>query len=380
MTLPVPPRWVRRLLIAPVVWFVSGWLLLVAAPFGVIVLLLVSYRLPGWLKPLRVLGFAAVYLACEFVGLTVLLLLWLGSGFGRLLHRDTFQRLHYGLMKRVLDVLFAFGRRFFALRVVTAGPVLPGVHDEPTEQDRPLIMMSRHGGPGDSFLLMRELLSWSGRRPRVVLKDTLTLDPLIDCLLHRVPAQFICPNPADPEAATRAISRLAATMGPADALLIFPEGGQFTPRRRVTAIDRLRSRGHAGAAVRAEALTTFLPPRPAGVSAAIAARPDADVVVIAHSGLEQLATVRDLWHQIPVAKTLHVAWRRFPPGSVPTGVPALSSWLFDRWDEMQTWVTQLDAEPVDASPESAPYPFGVPARTWAPVRVRRPSQPERAAS
>ena len=151
MNLPVPPLWLRRVLIAPLVWLAAGWVLLVGVPVAVILLLLVSYRLPGWFKPLRVLGFAIVYLACEFVGLAVLLVLWVASGFGRLLQRDTFQRLHYGLLKRNLDVLFAFGRRFFALEVVSAGPDEQVGSQGPGEPDRPLIVLSRHGGPGDSF-------------------------------------------------------------------------------------------------------------------------------------------------------------------------------------------------------------------------------------
>lgn len=370
----VPPQWLRRLVLAPLVWALAGWLLVVAVPLAVVVLLLVSYRLPAWFKPLRVLGMAVVYLACEFVALSVMFVLWVASGFGYAMRSDVFQRLHYGLLKRSLDVLLAFGRRFFALTVVTAGPVLPGRHESPAQDLRPLLVMSRHGGPGDSFLLTREILSWSGRRPRIVLKDTLMLDPMIDVLLHRIPAAFISPNPSDPDATTRAIAALAATMGPSDALLIFPEGGNFTPGRRVRAIERLRRSGHEDAAERAEELTSFLPPRPTGVRAALTARPDADVVVVAHSGLERMVTVRDTWREIPVAKTLHVAWRRFPPGSVPLEPDELSAWLFDRWDEMQQWVTRLDATPVDGSEEHVPYPFGVPARPWVPVAPRRSSR------
>ena len=212
-----------------------------------------------------------------------------------------------------------------------------------------------------------------------MLKSTLQLDPMIDVLLHRIPAEFISPDPSDPEQATRAIGRLAATMGPADALLIFPEGGQFTTTRRTRAIDRLRRRGHVVAAERAEALTTFLPPRPSGLRAPLLARPEADVVVVAHSGLERLAVPSDLWREIPVAKTLRVAWQRFAPGTVPTDADDLSGWLFDRWDDMQAWVSRLGDLPADAGPEQAPYPFGVPARPWEPVRVRRSSRQRAAA-
>jgi hypothetical protein len=38
-------------------------------------------------------------------------------------------------------------------------------------------VLSRHAGPGDSFLLVHQLLSVYQRRPRVVMKATLQLDP-----------------------------------------------------------------------------------------------------------------------------------------------------------------------------------------------------------
>ena len=52
-------------------------------------------------------------------------------------------------------------------------------------------MLSRHAGPGDSFLLVRQLLSVYRRRPRVVMKATLQLDPGVDVVANRVPNVFI---------------------------------------------------------------------------------------------------------------------------------------------------------------------------------------------
>ena len=51
--------------------------------------------------------------------------------------------------------------------------------------DRPLIVLSRHAGPGDSLLLVHYLLSVCERRPRVVMKATLQLDPSVDILANR---------------------------------------------------------------------------------------------------------------------------------------------------------------------------------------------------
>ena len=60
----------------------------------------------------------------------------------------------------------------------------------------PILVCCRHAGPGDSFMLIHALMHWYDREPRVVLKDTLAWDPMIDVLLHRIPARFITPNPA----------------------------------------------------------------------------------------------------------------------------------------------------------------------------------------
>ncbi len=89
-------------------------------------------------------------------------------------------------------------------------------------------------------------------------------------------------------------------MGEEDALLIFPEGGNFSESRRLRAIDRLRGKGMLEQAQRAEAMRHVLPPRPGGVAAALEAAPHADVVFVAHTGLEHLSTVADLWDGLPM--------------------------------------------------------------------------------
>ena len=42
-------------------------------------------------------------------------------------------------------------------------------------------------------------------------------------------------------------------------------------------------------------MTHVLAPRPGGVLAALEAAPDADVLMVAHTGLDHLVTVSDVW-------------------------------------------------------------------------------------
>ena len=109
---------------------------------------------------------------------------------------------------------------------------------------RPVLVFSRHAGAGDSFILVHLLVNTYGRRPRIVLKDLLQLDPCIDIILNRLPSRFISPNPPPGAGVIDSITALAADLEPDGALILFPEGGNFTRHRHERAIEKL-DRGRA---------------------------------------------------------------------------------------------------------------------------------------
>jgi hypothetical protein len=90
---------------------------------------------------------------------------------------------------------------------------------------------------------------------------------------------------------------------------------------------------------RAEAMRHVLPPRPAGVTAALRAAPHADVVFVAHTGLEHLSTVRDLWRGLPTDKTLHLRWWFVPAAEVPRDETEQTEWLYRWWKTIDDWIT-----------------------------------------
>ena len=341
--IPPPPRWARRTLLQPVLWLLGVWLLVLVIPVALMLVALLSFVLPGRLRVLRLAGFALVYTAMELIGLAVLFLLWVASGFGAAIHHPAFVEAHYRLLATVLRVALWFGSRYFHLTVQTEGEALPGDDGDPATTEYPLLVLSRHAGPGDSFLVVHELLSWAGRRPRIVLKDTLQWDPLIDVLLNRLPMRFVDPSSSNQGESLRAIGTLASTMRPEDALVIFPEGGNVTPGRRLRAIDRLRRSGREAAAQRAERIVHLMPPRPGGVLAALAANPTLQVVVVAHTGLDRLDSVGDVWRELPTDKTLLMRWHMIPANQVPQDQDGLSDWLFDEWEQMDAWVAANQA-------------------------------------
>ena len=330
--------WVlRRLVLAPAVvgLTVLAWVTLPLWLIGAAALSPVVARvLPGSWRALRVAWLAMLYLTCESLLLAVLLGLWLASGFGLRIRSPYFTGIHYDLVEGVLVVFFREARRVLRLTVRTDGPA-PDQHP-----DRPVLVCCRHAGPGDSFTLMYALTHWYGREPRVVLKDTLAWDPAIDVLLRRIPARFISPDPGAGQDLESQIAALAAQLDSNDAFVIFPEGGNFTPARRERAIGRLRRLGLERMAQRAEEMIHVLAPRPGGLLAALDAAPDADVLMVAHTGLDHLLTVADVWREVPIDKRIVMRWWEVPRAEIPAGRDERIEWLYGWWERIDDWVAQ----------------------------------------
>lgn len=323
----------RRVVLAPlVVWLtILAWL---SSPVLLLVAAALSPKIPGKWRPLRLLWMVIVYATAESILLVVLFGLWIASGFGRWIRTPYFEGIHYDLVEGLLWVLFHEGERTLNVSITTTGPS-PDAHP-----GRPLLVCSRHAGPGDSFTLINALMHDYHREPRVVLKDSMAWDPAIDVVLNRIPARFISPNPKAGEDVESQIRSLAAGLDDNDAFVIFPEGGNFTPERRDRAIAKLKQLGLEKMAARAEAMTHVLAPRPGGFLAALEAAPDADVALVAHTGLDHLRTVGDLWRELPMDKQIIMRWWTVPRAEIPEDRDARIDWLFDWWARIDTWVEE----------------------------------------
>ncbi|MEU4529475.1 1-acyl-sn-glycerol-3-phosphate acyltransferase [Micromonospora ureilytica] len=330
--MPLPPRWLRRLLLAPVV-VVLAFLVVTTLPVWALLAAAASPLVPGRLRPLRLLWIGCFYLVWDAAALLSLFVLWVVSGFGWRTRSPAFQRAHYVLAGWFLRVLFWQARWTLRLRIDVVGTdpdtALPG---------RPELVLCRHAGPGDSFILIHGLVNWFNREPRIVLKDSLQWDPAIDVLLNRLPNRFIAPTPERGEETVRQVGHLATGLDDNDAFVIFPEGGNFTPKRRLRAIDRLRSLGLERMALRAERMRHVLAPQPGGMLAALDAAPDAGVIFVAHTGLDRLLTVADVWRELPMDKRIVMRFWSVPPEDVPTGRQERIDWLFDWWARIDAWI------------------------------------------
>jgi 1-acyl-sn-glycerol-3-phosphate acyltransferase len=338
----LPPPALRRLVLAPAV-IVATVLTITGLPVLLLVAAAASTVLPGRWRPLRLLWMLLLHLVLESVGLVMLFGLWVASGFGWRIRSPRFQLAHYAMVRWYLNLVFWECERVLHVRVNVEVP-------PPTSYDgRPLLILSRHAGPGDSFLVVHALVNWYAREPRIVLKDTLQWDPLIDVLLNRLPNRFIRPGPGrSADIVERQVGELARNLDENDAFVIFPEGGNFTEHRRKRAIERLRRKGLIDEAERAEQLRHVMAPKPGGVLAALTNANDADVVFVAHTGIEHMVTVLDVWRELPMDTAIEMRWWLVPAAEVPQDREARIDWLFDWWQQIDDWITERRAAGVVA--------------------------------
>jgi 1-acyl-sn-glycerol-3-phosphate acyltransferase len=182
----------------------------------------------------------------------------------------------------------------------------------------PATIISKQGGIALRYVLKRELLA----------------DPALDLAGNRLPNVFIDRAAAD-ASARAAIRRLARDLGPDDGVLIYPEGTRFSEAK----LRRLQ--GKAGSGPGAPEFRSVLPPRPGGTLAILEAT-DADVVVLAHHGLEGLATVREIWAGDLVGSRISVRMWRVDREEIPTGRAERVEWLHALWTEIDEWVVSME--------------------------------------
>lgn len=332
----LPPKWVRRLVVAPLV-FVLCLALLAISPFLLVLAAVVDFFAPGSWRTVRMVSFGIVYLAMEVLGLLVMLGLWISFGFGTRLDSEESMEAHFGFMAFFLATMYRAVTKLFGLRI--------NIEERPAPQPGPVLVFCRHAGPGNSLMLVGTMMIAYNRRPRIVMLAKLQWDPLFDTMGNRLPNRFIKHDKKDSARYVKAIGELAEGLGDRDAFVLFPEGRDFTQRLRRRAIDFLKDKGFHRHAERAEGMLNVLPPRHRGPLAAITSAPDADVAFVAHSVLEELGSFKELWRRIPLTDPIDARYWRIPPSEVPRTEEEIIEWLYVWWERIDEWI---DAHKDDA--------------------------------
>jgi len=202
------------------------------------------------------------------------------------------------------------------------------------QQSDGLIVLARHCGPGDSLYIAWLLAVQYGLSLRVVLKSLLRLEPAIGLAAKDLPFCFVGRNKT---AAIDGISILASTLSRGEALLLFPEGGNFNWARWRAGVRYLIEHGDYAGSLRARRRTHTLPPRPGGTLAALSAAPRADVLLVVHSGFSDDGRDRQWW-RVPIRRDFLVRAMLIEAADVPRDEVGAVEFLERAWTQIDTWV------------------------------------------
>ncbi len=211
-----PPVLVRRALVDPL-WIPVAAVLIVLLLLAAGLALLAAPVCPRR-RVLRLSLFGALYVTIDAALLVACAVLWLRHPLPRWRDEMRWSRKHESLLRLALSLLVAASRPLLGFGVELQEP--PG---NDLIAGRKLLVLARHGGPGDSFALAHLLMSVYRRRPAIVAKQILRWDPGLDVVLGRLPTCFV--RRGQGRRITGQLAGFASRMRPDDAILLFPEGG-----------------------------------------------------------------------------------------------------------------------------------------------------------
>lgn len=323
-------RWGRRAFTIPAYLCLGAASLALLPAVVALAFVTDAVRQTGKLATVRCALGLTLYFSCEALGLIASFLLWIASGVWAGAERERFVTWNWALQSLWARTLFNGATRLFGMRTEVRG--LEAV------RKAPLILLSRHASTLDTLLPAVFVSDPRRRRLRHVMKRELLWDPCLDVVGQRTRNAFVRRDSGDPEREIATVRRLAHDMGECDGVLIFPEGTRFSPAKQARAFERLSAAGDFGRFERARRLRHVLPPRLGGVLAVLDARPDVDVVFLAHAGFEGTASLNDIWSGRIVGRSVRLSFWRVPSPAIPRDREARVAWLDEQWARIDDWI------------------------------------------
>jgi 1-acyl-sn-glycerol-3-phosphate acyltransferase len=324
---------------------------LITIPILIVALLLIWVLLPLWLMvafiidlirrrnwiTMRCTLVVAMYVAAEFVGAFGALVLTPLKWYGH----DVFIRSHFLLQRWWARTLYGTMERVFNLKTVITG------YDDALHDGGPIVVMVRHVSQIDSLIPAAFVSYPSDIVLRYVLKHELLWTPAMDVAGNRLSNHFVRRNAMAGRREIESIFKLGQNMGPMDGAVIFPEGTRFSPEKQKRLLKVMAKRAKSGIYEIAQQYKNVLPPNIGGPKAFLEASPDADVVIVAHTGFDGMRTPKDLLSGDIVGRSIRIHMWRIPRSEI--SMDEIELWLYEQWKYVDDWVEEHQMKLSNAS-------------------------------
>ncbi|MEZ4296774.1 MAG: 1-acyl-sn-glycerol-3-phosphate acyltransferase [Polyangiaceae bacterium] len=279
----------------------------------------------------RFLMFAGVYLWVTTWALVCLFFSWVICGTWAGARWDRIYRHAYFLQRHWARGLYRGGEACFGVRTV--------VDDSELQRDAkgPFLVFIRHTSLAETMLPLVILRHERNIVLRYVIKRELLMEPGIDVAGQRIPNAFVRRSGNDLSREVEQVRKIARDMEPGQGVLIYPEGTRFSPKKHAERLAGVQAKDPARYE-RVRGLRRVLPIRLGGPMALLEERPDADVLFVAHTGFEAVASFERMINGALVGKTVKVKVWRVPAASIPKDPEERTAWLDGEWNKMDRWV------------------------------------------
>jgi len=323
-------RWGRRAVTVPL-YLILGTLSVALLPLTMLLALTADgVRRTGHLVTVRCALGLTLYFACEAVGIVASCALWVMSGLRPGATADRVVTWNLLLQRLWARTLFRGAIRLFSMQTEVTGL--------DTVRRGPLFLFSRHASTLDTLLPAAFASDPYTLRLAHVMKRELLWDPCLDVVGQRTGNAFVRRGSDAREKEIALLRQLAVSVGERDGVLLFPEGTRFSPTKRERALAHLADTQHLARLARAQRLHHVLPPRRGGALALFEARPDVDVVFLAHAGFEGTANLNDIWAGKLIGRTIRLCFWRVPSTEIPQTAKDRIEWLDAQWERVDAWV------------------------------------------
>jgi 1-acyl-sn-glycerol-3-phosphate acyltransferase len=284
---------------------------------------------------LRCVLFFTSYLVGEMLFLSIAFLHWIAANPFSDRRHERLSRSAEWLADHWGNWLHHSGRLLFGFDVAVEGleAFAPG---------GPVIVLMRHASMGDTVLAPVYVGRHGALHLRYVAKRELRNDPLFDVIGGRLGSVFVRRGSSQGAAEVEAVCAALESLGPRDAVVLYPEGTRFSVEKRARILRQLAAgdRLPDDLVARAREMRHVLPPRLGGPVALLERNPGADVVFCTHVGYEGSARFSDLLSGRAIGRHIQVSFRRVPFAEIPTGREAVTRWLFDEWAKLDRWIDE----------------------------------------
>ncbi len=272
-------------------------------------------------------------LAHHLLGISILTFTWLHT---RFVSTERRHQINVGVEHSFIPQAIGIAEKVYSMKIELT--------DIECCSPGPILLLSRHASILDTIMPIKLLGQAHGMGMRIVQKDQLLWNPLVDLASSRMPRAFVQRGTGDVKGPIAQMRHLLRGITDNEALVVFPEGSRFSQAKKERIIAKLEQSDPVAAAS-AKQLRHVLPVRPAGTLALIEDRPDVDVVFMAHTGLEYANQLEDFLEGALYKRTLRMKFWRVPACEIPKEPQERVAWLHGEWRKVDAWIdANRDAE------------------------------------